>query len=264
MKPKHRMIATRQRTRSAVAYHTRSTAMKRMLSLKRVRTSLQKQRRRRPSSQVLGNIVGCRISHGWKEGNEPVTQWKAIVLGQLPTNPSLYLVKYDGIDCVYGLELLSDERISKLKVLPQKVVFPQVRDTRLARAMVGRAVEHKFEGKHGVKDNWKGLVLSQVPIMKAWFYITYQKDPVLYIYQLLDDYTEGNLRFISKTPPADMKSDTETEDDLTGKYVRYTRGDGSKKIGKVVYQALAKPSVYFIKFDGDVHIYVFNVVEKIR
>lgn len=269
MKPKHRTIATRQWTRSAVAYHTRSTAMKKMVSLKRVSTaSLQKQRRRRkkrrPSSRALRNIVGCRISHGWKEGNEPVTQWKAIVLGQLPTKPSLYLVKYDGVDCVYGLELLSDERISKLKVLTHKVVFPQVRDTHLASAMVGRAVEHKFEGKHGSKDNWKGLVLSQVPIMNAWFYITYEKDPVLYIYQLLDDYSEGNLRFIPKTPPAEKRSDTEDDDDLTGTFVRYTRGDGSKKVGKVVYQALANPSVYFIKFDGDVHIYVYNVVGKVR
>jgi len=43
--------------------------------------------------------------------------------------------------------------------------------------MVGRAVEHKFEGKHGSKDNWRGVVLAQVPIMKDWFYITYEKDP---------------------------------------------------------------------------------------
>jgi hypothetical protein len=48
-------------------------------------TSLKKKSRRKPSSHALGNIVGCRISHGWKEGNEPVTHWKAIILGQLTT-----------------------------------------------------------------------------------------------------------------------------------------------------------------------------------
>jgi len=69
--------------------------------------------------------VGYRISHGWKEGDEPITQWKAIILDQLPTNPSLYLVKYDGIDCVCRLEIHTDEMILKLKVLPHKVVFPQ-------------------------------------------------------------------------------------------------------------------------------------------
>lgn len=60
-----------------------------------------------------------------------------------------------------------------------------------------------------------------------------------------------------------MKSDIDS-DILTVQCVKYTRGDGSKKIGKVIYQVLAKPSVYFIKFDGDVHIYVFNLVEKIH
>jgi hypothetical protein len=80
-------------------------------------TSLMKKRRRMSSSNVLRNIVGCRISQGWKEGNEPVTQWKTIVLGQLPTNPSLYLVKYDGIDSIYELEFHVDERILNIKFL---------------------------------------------------------------------------------------------------------------------------------------------------
>ncbi|XP_063141251.1 Y-linked testis-specific protein 1-like [Rattus norvegicus] len=213
-------------------------------------------------SPGLGNIVGCRISHGWKEGDKPVTQWKAIVLDQLPTNPSLYLVKYDGSDCVYGLELHSDERILKLKVLPHKVVFPQVKDAHLASAMVGQAVEHKFEGKHGAKDHWRGVVPSQVPIMKDWFYITYEKDPVIYIYQLLDDYAEGNLHIIPETPPAEVQSDVDS-DILTDQCVQFTRSDRSKKIGKVIYQVPAKPSVHF-KCDGDVHIYVYNLVEKIR
>ncbi|XP_063136666.1 Y-linked testis-specific protein 1-like [Rattus norvegicus] len=264
MKPERRTIATRQWTRSTVAYHTRSTAKKKRVSVRRMSTpSFQKRKRKRPSPQSLGNIVGCRISHGWKEGDEPVTQWKAIVLDQLPTNPSLYLVKYDGVDCVYGLALHSDERILKLKVLTHKVVFPQVKDAQLASAMVGRAVEHKFEGKHGSKDNWRGVVLAQVPIMKDWFYITYEKDPVLYIYQLLDDYTEGNLRIIPEISPAEVKSEVGS-DILTGQCVQFTRSDGSKKIGKVIYQVLAKPSVYFIKFDGDVHIYVYNLMEKIH
>ncbi|XP_063136745.1 Y-linked testis-specific protein 1-like [Rattus norvegicus] len=180
----------------------------------------------------------------------------------MPRNPSLYLVKYDGIDCVYGLGLHSDERILKLKVLPHKVVFPQVKDANLTRVMVGRTVDHKFEGKHGSKDNWMRVVPAKVPIMKDWFYTTFQKDPVLYIYQLLDDYTEGNLRIIPETPPAEVKSDVDS-DILTGQCVQFPRSDGSKKIGKVIYQFPAKTSVYFIKFDGDVYMYVYNLVEKI-
>ncbi|XP_036028355.1 Y-linked testis-specific protein 1-like [Onychomys torridus] len=260
MKPKRRKIATRQWIRSAVAHRTRSTAIKKMIPTKRDRPPLQNQNRDRPS-QDLENIVGCRISHGWKEGNEPVTHWKAIVLDQLPTNPSLYLVKYDGIDCVYGLELHSDQRISQLKILPQKVSFPQVRGTHLASTIVGRAVEHEFEDKDGSQNEWRGVVLAQVPITKTWFYITYERDPVLYIYPLLDDYINGNLHIIPEFPPAEVKSEAD-RNVLLGQCVRYTKGDGSKKIGKVIYQVLAKPPTHFIKFDDDTHIYVYDLGEK--
>ena len=190
-------------------------------------TSLMKKKRRMSSSNVLRNIVGCRISQGWKEGNEPVTQWKTIVLGQLPTNPSLYLVKYDGNDSVYGQELYNDDRILNLKVLPPKVRFPQVRDAHLARALVGRAVQHKFKGKDGSEDNWRRLVLAQVPIMKDLFYSTYKKDPALYFYQLLDDYKKGNLHIIPDTPLAEERS-RDDSDVLIGNWVQYTKKGGSK------------------------------------
>lgn len=49
------------------------------------------------------------------------SQWKGTVLDQVPVNPSLYLIKYDGFDCVYGLELYSDERVLGLEVLPDRV-----------------------------------------------------------------------------------------------------------------------------------------------
>lgn len=42
-----------------------------------------------------------------------------------------------------------------------------------------------------------GMVPQEVPIMKTWFYITYEKDPVLCIYHLMDDYIEGNLHIMS-------------------------------------------------------------------
>ena len=190
-------------------------------------TSLMKKKRRMSSSNVLRNIVGCRISQGWKEGNEPVNQWKTIVLGQLPTNPSLYLVKYDGNDSVYGQELYNDDRILNLKVLPPKVRFPQVRDAHLARALVGRAVQHKFKGKDGSEDNWRRVVLAQVPIMKDLFYSTYKKDPALYFYQLLDDYKKGNLHIIPDTPLAEERSGDDS-DVLIGNWVQYTRKGGSK------------------------------------
>ena len=316
MKPKHRKADKRQRSRSALAYLSKSTAMMKMpLSVRcmpplqnRNGPSLQKQKLSRPF-EALENIVGRRISHGWKEANEPVTQWKAIILDQLPTNPSLYLLKYDGIDCVYGLELHSDQRILNLKILPNIVPFPQVTDTHLSNTIVGRAVKHTFTGTNGSKDDWKGMVLEEVPIMKTWFYITYKKDPVLYIYHLLDDYLEGNLHImpgseeefsaeipeevqtmmtcfyiiyekdptlylyqhlddymegnlniLPECPPVEVTLEVGT-DSLAGKSVQYNKRDGSQEIGKIIYQVPTKPSMYFIKFDNDFHIYVYDLVK---
>uniref|UniRef100_A0A8C6A864 Spindlin 1 n=1 Tax=Marmota marmota marmota TaxID=9994 RepID=A0A8C6A864_MARMA len=153
----------------------------------------------KPVSQPRRNIVGCRIQHGWREGNGPVTQWKGTVLDQVPVNPSLYLIKYDGFDCVYGLELNKDERVSALEVLPDRVATSRISDAHLADTMIGKAVEHMFETEDGSKDEWRGMVLARAPVMNTWFYITYEKDPVLYMYQLLDDYKEGDLLCIITT-----------------------------------------------------------------
>ncbi|XP_058569493.1 spindlin-2 isoform X1 [Neofelis nebulosa] len=257
MKTLHKKAAADQETRETDDHHIASANM-------RKKKTCQKKQRGRPSYQLRRNIVGCRISHGWKEGNEPITQWKGTVLDQVPINPSLYLVKYDGIDCVYGLELHRDERILKLKILPDKVPCSRVTDVRLANTIIGKAVEHMFEGEHGSKDEWRGMVLAQAPIMKAWFYITYEKDPVLYMYQLLDDYREGDLRIMpesSESPPTEREPEG-VIDGLIGKHVEYTKEDGSKRTGKVIHQVEAKPSVYFIKFDDDFHIYVYDLVKK--
>ncbi|XP_032187306.1 spindlin-2 isoform X1 [Mustela erminea] len=256
MKTLHKKAATGQQTRETVEHHTGSANM-------RKKKTCQKKQRGRPSSQPQRNTVGCRISHGWKEGNYPITQWKGTVLDQVPINPSLYLVKYDGIDCVYGLELHRDERILMLKILPGKVPFSRVRNVHLANIITGKAVEHMFEGEHGSKDEWRGMVLAQAPIMKAWFYITYEKDPVLYMYQLLDDYREGDLHIFPETSESPAEREPEgVIDGLIGKHVEYTKEDGSKRTGKVIHQVKAKPSVYFMKFDDDFHTYVYDLVKK--
>ncbi|XP_056447731.1 spindlin b [Gadus chalcogrammus] len=208
------------------------------------------------------NIVGCRIQHIWKEGSKS-SQWKGTVLDQVPVNPSLYLIKYDGFDCIYGLELYSDERVVGLEVLPDRIARARVTDTMLAETMIGKAVEHMFETEEGPKEEWRGMVLARAPIMTTWFYITYEKDPVLYMYQLLDDYKEGDLRIMpdsNDTVPAEREPG-EVVDSLVGKQVEYAKEDGGKRSGMVIHQVEAKPSVYFIKFDDDFHIYVYDLVK---
>ncbi|XP_020340458.1 spindlin-Z isoform X1 [Oncorhynchus tshawytscha] len=216
------------------------------------------------SSAPRRNMVGCRIQHIWKEGSTASQSlWKGMVLDQVPVNPSLYLIKYDGFDCVYGLELHKDERVQGLEVLPDRQASTRASDVNLADTMIGKAVEHMFETEDGTKDEWRGMVLARAPIMNTWFFITYEKDPVLYMYQLLDDYKEGDLRIMpdsNDTPPAEREPG-EVVDSLVGKQVEYAKEDGSKRTGMVIHQVDAKPSVYFIKFDDDFHIYVYDLVK---
>nr|XP_040052686.1 spindlin-1-like [Gasterosteus aculeatus aculeatus] len=91
--------------------------MKKKNSHKKQRTSVGPSKTPAPPRR---NIVGCRIQHIWKEGSKS-SQWKGTVLDQVPVNPSLYLIKYDGFDCIYGLELYGDERVVGLEVLPDRV-----------------------------------------------------------------------------------------------------------------------------------------------
>ncbi|CAL8253012.1 unnamed protein product [Boreogadus saida] len=62
------------------------------------------------------------------------------------------------------------------------------------------------------------------------------------------------------TVPAEREPG-EVVDSLVGKQVEYAKEDGGKRSGMVIHQVEAKPSVYFIKFDDDFHIYVYDLVK---
>nr|XP_042097900.1 spindlin-2 isoform X2 [Ovis aries] len=156
MKTPNSQEAKAQQTRAVAGKATGSANMMK-------KKASQKKQRGRPSSQPCRNIVGCRISHGWKEGDKRITQWKGTVLDQL-----------------------------------------------------------------------------------------------------LDDYKEGDLRIVpeSSESPLTEREPGGVVDGLIGKHVEYTKEDGSKRIGMVIHQVEAKPSVYFIKFDDDFHIYVYDLMKK--
>uniref|UniRef100_A0A3P9PW61 Spindlin 1 n=1 Tax=Poecilia reticulata TaxID=8081 RepID=A0A3P9PW61_POERE len=208
-------------------------------------TSGRKAVSRRPLDLWTSRSLGVDVS-GVPSGKS--SQWKGTVLDQVPVNPSLYLIKYDGFDCVYGLELYADERVVGLEVLPDRVAQARVSDSLLAETMIGKAVEHMFETEDGPKEEWRGMVLARAPIMTTWFYITYEKDPVL-----LDPVQVRNV--------AAEREPGEVVDSLVGKQVEYAKEDGGKRSGMVIHQVEAKPSVYFIKFDDDFHIYVYDLVK---
>uniref|UniRef100_A0A3P9PXD3 Uncharacterized protein n=1 Tax=Poecilia reticulata TaxID=8081 RepID=A0A3P9PXD3_POERE len=134
------------------------------------------------------------------------------------------MVKYDGFDCVYGIELFKDNRVSNLQVLAEKV------------------------GEHVVVH-----LFLYSPIMTHWYYITYEKDPVLYMYQLWDDYKDGDLRVLPESEnkhllPADRKPGEEPES-LVGKQVEYVTDNGLKRTGLVIYQVPYHPKETYFKWN---------------
>ncbi|KAI4879949.1 hypothetical protein NFI96_030543, partial [Prochilodus magdalenae] len=115
-------------------------------------------------------------------------------------------------------------------------------DARLSEMILGRAVDHQFEMEDGSKDGWRGLVLARAPMMPTWFFITYEKDPVLYLYQLLEDYKEGDLRILPDSDePAKPSEPGEVVESLVGKQVEYVKEDGTQRTGTVIHQVEAKP-----------------------
>ncbi|KAK7136437.1 hypothetical protein R3I94_014928 [Phoxinus phoxinus] len=215
-----------------------------------------------PASCPAGSVVGCRIRHRWREDvSEPESRWTGTVLVQVSVNSSLYLVKYDDVDCVYGLEIFRDPRVQDLEVLPGEIASFRVSDTRLADRLLGRPVVHLFETDAGSKDEWRGLVLARAPSMPAWFFITYEKDPMLYMYQLMQDYRDGDLRVLPESEePAEPREPGEVSESLVGKQVECQNTEGTQRMGTIIQQVQAKPSVYFIKFDDDYHIYVYDMI----
>uniref|UniRef100_A0A2K6GSI7 Uncharacterized protein n=1 Tax=Propithecus coquereli TaxID=379532 RepID=A0A2K6GSI7_PROCO len=82
MKTPFGKAAAGQRSRTGTGHASVSvTVMK--------RKAAHKKHRSRPTSQPRRNIVGCRIQHGWKDGDEPLTQWKGTVLDQINSAPEV-------------------------------------------------------------------------------------------------------------------------------------------------------------------------------
>uniref|UniRef100_A0A8C2WQ43 Uncharacterized protein n=1 Tax=Cyclopterus lumpus TaxID=8103 RepID=A0A8C2WQ43_CYCLU len=233
---------------------------------RRLQDPTRVERRRRRRKRGLERSGGCsrtcvKICQNYRKINV-----SNACVRQVPVNPALYLIKYEGFDCVYGLELHKDDRVQGLEVRSMvRMNRHKVTPFFISETMIGKAVEHMFETEEGPKEEWRGMVLARAPIMTTWFYITYEKDPVLYMYQLLDDYKEGDLRIMPDSNdgvPAEREPG-EVVDSLVGKQVEYAKEDGGKRTGMVIHQVEAKPSVYFIKFDDDFLIYVYDLVKTL-
>lgn len=102
-----------------------------------------------------------------------------------------------------------------------------------AEELVGRAVEHLFEKEDGEKNEWRGMVLSKAPIMTHWYYITYEKDPVLYMYQLWDDYKDGDLRVLPESGTVTRASSLMCTELLMFNFFRFSEKGGWSGTGQI-------------------------------
>ena len=57
--------------------------------------------------------------------------------------------------------------------------------------LVGKTVDHQFTDKV-----YRGRVLSVVPGFSTWYNIKYKDDPAVYVYQLQEDYQNGDLTIV--------------------------------------------------------------------
>uniref|UniRef100_A0A8C6FJR5 Spindlin family member 3 n=1 Tax=Moschus moschiferus TaxID=68415 RepID=A0A8C6FJR5_MOSMO len=71
-----------QRSRTAAGHASVSVTMMK-------RKAAHKKHRSRPISQPPRTIVGSRIRHGWKDGDEPLTEWKGTILDQINSTPEV-------------------------------------------------------------------------------------------------------------------------------------------------------------------------------
>lgn len=57
--------------------------------------------------------------------------------------------------------------------------------------LVGKYIQHTFED-----EVYNGKVLSVVPGFYKWYNVKYTDDPAIYVYQLQEDYSKGNLEIV--------------------------------------------------------------------
>ena len=58
--------------------------------------------------------------------------------------------------------------------------------------LVGKQIQHRFQ-ENDASTWFNGRVISQVPGFPKWFNVIYEDDPSVYSYQLMDDYSSGDL-----------------------------------------------------------------------
>uniref|UniRef100_A0A8C6DE91 Spindlin family member 3 n=1 Tax=Moschus moschiferus TaxID=68415 RepID=A0A8C6DE91_MOSMO len=144
-----------QRSRTAAGHASVSVTMMK-------RKAAHKKHRSRPISQPPRTIVGSRIRHGWKDGDEPLTEWKGTILDQL----------------------LDDYQDGDLHILPDSNDSPltEREPGEVIDSLVGKQVEVEY-AKEDISRR-TGMVIHQVEAQPSVYFIKFDDDHI-YVYDLV-------------------------------------------------------------------------------
>lgn len=83
------------------------------------------------------------------------------------------------------------EQLCKLVDESKSVATVESTSSSQVSLLVGKTIRHKF-----AEGTFIGNVISVVPGFGKWYNVTYDGDPAVYVYQLQEDYADGNIEIV--------------------------------------------------------------------
>ncbi|CAC5376848.1 unnamed protein product [Mytilus coruscus] len=83
------------------------------------------------------------------------------------------------------------EQLCKLVDESKSVATVESSSSSQVSLLVGKTIRHKF-----TEGTFIGNVISVVPGFGKWYNVTYDGDPAVYVYQLQEDYADGNIEIV--------------------------------------------------------------------
>ncbi|CAC5401263.1 unnamed protein product [Mytilus coruscus] len=83
------------------------------------------------------------------------------------------------------------EQLCKLVDESKSVARVESSSSSQVSLLVGKTIRHKF-----TEGTFIGNVISVVPGFCKWYNVTYDGDPAVYVYQLQEDYADGNIEIV--------------------------------------------------------------------
>ncbi|CAC5403237.1 unnamed protein product [Mytilus coruscus] len=83
------------------------------------------------------------------------------------------------------------EQLCKLVDESKSVATVESSSSSQVSLLVGKTIRHKF-----TEGTFIGNVISVVPGFVKWYNVTYDGDPAVYVYQLQEDYADGNIEIV--------------------------------------------------------------------